>query len=86
MTPRNEDSLYRELTAADLATFWSQIKKRNQGYFFENANLVANKCNVRILLPALPKYLNKAVDAIAKLKELLKNRNASIARTLKRAR
>ena len=33
MTPRNEDSLYRELTAADLATFWNQNKKRNQGYF-----------------------------------------------------
>ena len=33
MTPRNEDSVYRELTAADLATFWSQNKKRHQGYF-----------------------------------------------------
>ena len=66
MTPRNEDSVYRELTAADLATFWDQNNKRHQGYFFENANLVAKKCNVRIFLLALSKNLNKAVDVIAK--------------------
>ena len=66
MTPRNEDSVYREITAADLATFWSQNNKRHQGYFFENANLVPKKCNVRILLLALSKNLNKAAVVIVK--------------------
>ena len=61
MTPSNEDSVYREITAADLATFWSQNNKRHQGYFFENANLVPIKCNVWILLLALSKYLKREV-------------------------
>ena len=61
MIPRNEDWVYRELTAAYLATFWNLLikNKKQKLYSFGNTNLVPNKCNFRILLPALPKYLNK---------------------------
>ena len=34
MIPRNEDSVYRELSAAEMATFWSQNNKNHHGYFF----------------------------------------------------
>ena len=33
MIPRNEDSVYRELSAADMATFWSQNNKKHRRYF-----------------------------------------------------
>ena len=69
MTPRKEESVQRELTAADLATFCTGVKKmsktktklmfskqvdtQDQKY----VHLVPNEFNPRILLPTLPKHL-----------------------------
>ena len=64
MTPRKEESVYRELTAADLATFCTGVKmnKKLKNNFFYKAHLIPKEFNVRILFPALPKHLNKRGD------------------------
>ena len=67
MTPRKEESVYRELTAADLATFCARMKLTpdqlilsfTQLLFKNQADLVPYEFYIRILLPALSKHLFK---------------------------